>query len=470
MIDSDPLELSLSQAAAAIRAGALSARDYCAAFIRQSERQRDLGALVSWDWDALDAAAAAVDADPARAGELIGVPLAIKDNINTKTLTTSAATGALKGFVAKTDAPSVAPLFAAGALLGAKANMHELAFGITNNNVVTGAARNPYDPSRIPGGSSGGVAVAVAARMMPAGIGTDTGASVRLPAALCGLVGFRPTVGRYPAGGVVPISRTRDTPGPMTRSVEDAILLDRLMSGDASRPAPVAARGLRLGLPEAYFGENCDPDVTAAMADAVAALTAAGVILIRADMPGIGAANAAVSFPIALFEFMRDLPEYLALHNTGVGMREIAWGAGSPDVRGLVESLLGEGAVPEAAYRQAIGADRPRLQKLYADYFASHGVDAIVFPASPMTARPIGEDETVELNGERVPTFASFIRNTEPGSNAAIPGVSIPIGLSSTGLPIGLELDGPAGSDARLLAVALALEGIVGVKSKPPIA
>ena len=468
MSSNELLELTLEQASAAIRAGSLSAWTYAEAFIAQSGRRRDLNAFVAWDWDHLEKAARAVDADPGKAGELAGVPIAIKDNINTRVLPTTAGTGALKGFVASEDAPVAARLFAAGALLGAKANMHELAFGITTNNAVTGASHNPYDPALIPGGSSGGVAACVAARMMPAGIGTDTGGSVRLPAALCGLVGFRPTLGRYPGAGIVPISHSRDTAGPMTRNVCDAILLDRVMSGDASDPGRVTARGLRVGLPEGYFAENLDPEIEPALKNALFALTEAGVILVRADLPDVGAINGAISFPVALFEIMQDLPKYLQTYCPAITMDDIRRGAGSPDVRGLLEALMGDGAVPEAAYRQAIDVERPKLRKVYADYFSNHGVDAILFPTSPLPARPIGHDETVELNGQRLPTFAAFIRNTDPGSNAGVPGVSIPVGLTSHGLPVGLELDGPEGSDRRLLEIARTLEDVIGFTAKPP--
>src|SRR5690606_16183277 len=176
------LELPLDQAVAAIAAKRLSAVEYCDAHIAQSERNQHLGAFVSWDWERLRASARAIDEGRHAGRALAGIPLAFKDNINTASLPTTAGTGALRGFRPATDAPLATTLFAEGALLGAKANMHELAFGITNNNAVTGAVRNPYDTCRFPGGSSGVPAAAVAPRMMPAGIGTDAGASVRFPA------------------------------------------------------------------------------------------------------------------------------------------------------------------------------------------------------------------------------------------------------------------------------------------------
>ena len=475
MRDTELIELTVVEAAAALRARVCSCREYVESLIARAEAMAGLNAFVSHDWDALLAAAWAVDGGSGPRGPLAGVPLALKDNIDTATLSTSAATGALAGFVAPQNAPVANALFDAGALLGGKANMHELAFGITNNNAVTGAARNPWNPSMIPGGSSGGTAVAVAARMMPAGVGTDTGGSVRLPAAMCGLAGFRPTVGRYPSAGIIPISHTRDTAGPIARSVADLRLLDVVMAGGGQRgPGAVPAEtpvpdlaGLRLGVPRAAFYRDLEPDVAREAGRVLELLADLGVGLVEAEIPDVSNLNAAVGFPIALYEFVRDLPRYLEGNGIELSMNEVLEGIGSPDVKDIVASQLGPEAMPEAAYRTALEVDRPRLQRAYADWFAEQAVDAVIFPTSPVSARPIGEDEAIDLNGERVPTFPTVIRNTDPGSNAGIPGLSLPTGLTSTGLPVGMELDGPAGSDERLLAIAAAVEEAVGFDARP---
>ncbi len=482
--DTDLIELTVAEAAAALRERACSCREYVEALIARAEAMAGLNAFVSHDWGALLAAARAVDGGAGARGPLAGVPLALKDNIATTTLTTSGATGALAGLVAPRNAPVAEALFEAGALLGAKANMHELAFGITNNNAVTGPARNPWDPAMIPGGSSGGTAVAVAARMMPGGLGTDTGGSVRLPAALCGLAGFRPSVGRYSGAGIIPISHTRDTAGPITRTVADLRLLDAVMAGTGagtarpggagragSDPAPAPALdGLRLGVPRAAFFTDLEPEVAAEAGRVLDLLSVLGVELVEADIPEVSELNAAVGFPIALHEFVRDLPRHLAENGLALSLEDVLDGIGSPDVRAIVASQLGPDAMPEAVYRKALDVDRPRLQRAFADYFAEHAVEAAIFPTSPVSARPIGDDETIELGGERVPTFPTFIRNTDPGSNAGIPGLSLPTGLTSTGLPIGMELDGPVGSDLRLLAVGAAVEEAVGFDARPDCA
>ena len=479
MRNTDLIDLTVTQAAAAIRERVCSCREYVEALVARCDALAGLNAFVSHDWDALLASADALDGGSAAAGPLAGVPLALKDNIDTTTLTTSGATGAFAGLVAPRNAPVAVALFGAGALLGAKANMHELAFGITNNNAVTGAARNPWNPSMIPGGSSGGTAVAVAARMMPGGVGTDTGGSVRLPAAMCGLAGFRPTVGRYPGAGIIPISHTRDTAGPMARTVADLRLLDAVMAGrgradtdhDPVRTAPVPKlRGLRLGIPRAAFYSDLEAGVAAESTRVLDLLSDAGVELVEAEVPDVADLNAAVGFPIALYEFVRDLPRWLAENGLALSMNEVLEGIGSPDVKVIVASQLGAESMPGAVYRQALDIDRPRLQGAYASYFGEHAVDAVIFPTAPVSARPIGDDETIELNGERVPTFPTVIRNTDPGSNAGIPGLSLPTGLTRAGLPIGMELDGPAGSDERLLGIAAAVEEAVGFDARPDCA
>ncbi len=239
----DPSSLTISAAAAALRRREMTALAYADALLAQAEKAAKLNAFIHFDADQVRAAARAADAQrlagAATLGALHGVPLALKDNLDTVDMPTTGGTPGLKGHRPKRNAAVVQKLLDAGAIAFGKANLHELAYGISNNNAGFGAARNPYDPSRIPGGSSGGVGAAVGARIVPGGIGSDTGGSVRVPAALCGIVGFRPSTGRWSQSGVVPISHTRDTPGPMTRSVADCVLLDGVVTGSsAAAPWP----------------------------------------------------------------------------------------------------------------------------------------------------------------------------------------------------------------------------------------
>jgi mandelamide amidase len=173
-------------------------------------------------------------------------------------------------------------------------------------------------------------------------------------------------------------------------------------------------------------------------------------------MPALSELNASVSFPVVLFEFVRDMRKYLEARGRGVTLEEMIAAVGSPDVRGAVGTLLTGGGIPEDVYESALQA-RAKMQALYAQTFESHRIEALVFPTTPRVAALVGEDETVDLNGTQQPTFGAFIRNTDPGSNASLPGATIPLGLANN-LPVGLALDGPIDSDRRLLAIAEAVQ------------
>ncbi|MGA8412860.1 MAG: indoleacetamide hydrolase [Xanthobacteraceae bacterium] len=454
-------ELGAAEAAAAIRAGDISAQSLVDALLDRCTRAASLNAFISLDPDAVRNAARSADQQRQhgeRLGPLHGVPIALKDNFDTADFTTTAGTPALAAHRPTRNAAVVQRLLDAGALILGKANMQELAFGPTSNNAAFGPVRNPYDRSRIPGGSSGGTAALVAARLAPAGLGTDTGGSVRVPASLSGVVGFRPTTLRWPQDGIVPISHTRDTAAPIARCVADCALLDGIVTGGPTSLAPINLEGLRLGVPRGHFWDDLDAEVEAILADALARLAAAGVVLVEGDMADVAALDAAAGFPVALYEFVTDLDRYLAGHATGLDFAGVAAQVKSPAVKKVVDALLGADAVPEAVYREALIKHRPALQDAYRRYFAERGVAAMVFPTTPLPAAKVGEDDTVLLNGKAVPTLATYIRNLGPGSAAGIPGLSLPAGMTSAGLPIGIAIDGPQGADQQLLTICLAIE------------
>ena len=476
------LALTSSQVVAAIRDGSLSAEAYVTTLLSRAEALKDLNALIVLNKTGALAAARNIDAlrkNGAVLPALAGLPIVVKDNINTRDLPTTAGTPALRNVQPKHNAPSLQKLLDAGAIVLGKANMHELAFGITSTNLASfaGPVKNPYDKTRIAGGSSGGTAAAIAARITPAGLGTDTGGSTRIPAALCGIVGLRPSVGnggiqrRYTdTHAVVPISHTRDTVGPMGRTVADVALLDAVITG-TTLPAAIGLKGLRIGIP-ASFWAGLDSQVAAVMAAAKSKLAAAGVVFVDVDTAGLAALNNNVSFQIALHEPIADIPAYLAATGvTGITLAAIAAQVASPDVKAAYGAILADAF--GAAYPDAINVYRPQLQALYANYFADNALDALMFPTTVLpavTIDAVNGSSTLSINGgPPVDELGTYIANTDPGSNAGIPGLSIPAGMTSAGLPVGLELDGPIGSDERLLGIGLSIEKVLGTLTAPPL-
>ncbi|MDS9469268.1 amidase family protein [Paracoccus sp. MBLB3053] len=433
----------------------------------------ELNATAHLNADAALAAARRVDAGEIT-GPLAGLPIVVKDNIQVAGLPAAAGTPGLQDAIAGADAPVLAKLVEAGAIVVATANMHELAFGISGYNPTyrTGSemgVRNPFDLTRFAAGSSSGTGALVGSGAVAAGLGTDTGGSVRLPAAINGISGLRPTLGRYPAEGLVPISRTRDTAGALAASVADIELIDRVITG-AAEIQPAALKGLKLGL-GAEFLAGLDEDVQAVWNGVIARLEAEGVEFVTLDVAEIFALNHAVSFPVCFGEAGDHLRDYLAAHVPGKTIEDVVAAMVSPDVRATYESFILPGMMPtpdggltETApiYRHAIEVARPALIEAYRKLFAESGVAAVIFPTTPQVAAK----QAPEASAPEV--FGAYIRNADPSSNAGIPGLSVAAGLGPvTGLPVGIELDGPEGSDRDLLAIGMAIESLLGRTALP---
>ncbi|MEM5437708.1 indoleacetamide hydrolase [Paraburkholderia diazotrophica] len=478
----EQLALTATQAVAAIQSGRLNATDYVATLLARAAALATLNAFTALDMEGALAAAKRIDAltsDEKARLPLAGLPVVIKDNINTAGLLTSAGTPALDGFKPKTDAPSVRKLVDAGAIVLGKTNMHELAFGITSTNLAShaGPVRNPYDPSLIAGGSSGGTAVAVAARISTAGLGSDTGGSTRIPAALTGIAGFRPSVGNgggerryHDPQAVVPISHTRDTVGPMARTVADVALLDGVITGDTSLP-DVQLSALRIGLPSPLWADLERATEDAARA-ALKKLEAVGVTFVPVHMPELLHLNDQTGGPVAIHEAFDDVRAYLVANDAPVKtVAEIAAHIASPDVRHVYDVVMARALAQQ--YHDAMTIWRPQLQQHYADTFAAGRLDALLFPTTRLVAVPLDEvngSSVVSIDGApAIDEMTAYLRNTDPASNAGIPGLSLPAGLTRDGLPVGIEIDGPLGHDRRLLAIGIAFEAVLGAVPAPTI-
>lgn len=467
MTDAELVELSAVEAVELIRSKQISATALVTAVLARAASHHSLNAFITLDETGALNQARLIDQriqDGDTTGSLLGVPLAIKDNIEVAGLPNTAGTPALEGYVPQQHAPIIQALLDAGAIIIGKVNMHELAFGITSNNRHFGAVGNPYRPDHFPGGSSGGTATAVAGRMAVAGLGTDTGGSVRIPAAFTGIYGLRPSINRYSQQGITPITHSRDTAGPMTRTVSDLILLDAVITATTPDYTPADPKTLRLGVPRQYFYEDIDQGLVPVFEHALDMLKQAGITLVEADpgkmldfLPGLA--------PLTMYEAGKLLPVYLEQNLHGeIGFAEFVNAIAGADVRQTFEMfIIGERYPSDEAYQTALQETLPAYRASVQQYFDSNDLDAMIFPTVAVTARPIaGSDQTIVVNGEPVPTFQTITRNSAPGSYAGIPGISLPIALDASGLPVGIEIDGPYRSDRRLLGIALLLESIFG--------
>ncbi|MGC4028025.1 MAG: indoleacetamide hydrolase [Steroidobacteraceae bacterium] len=456
--------LSASQALRLLDGGDLTAWAYVQSLLERTRRCAELNSLIAVNASGALAAARRIDAlrkKGTRLPPLAGLPLVVKDNIDFAGMPTTGGTPALRDFRPAATAPALQRLLDAGAIVLGKANMHELALGVTSTNFApfTGAVRNPYDIARVAGGSSGGTAAAIAAGIAPAGLGTDTGGSVRIPASFCGLAGLRPSVGnggaqrRYEGRGVLPISHTRDVIGPMARMMEDVALLDSVMSGEPLIE-PVAVAGARFGMAR-LFWEDADGAVAAVMERALVRLQSAGAVLVDVDLSGLGGLTAETAFVIAAHEAREDIASYLSgAPGNRVTLADVVREIASPDVRAIMDDVMRGDLARE--YEFAITQGRPRMQGIYARCFAEHALDALVFPT--VTVPPPVIDP---VRGSVPGFFAAAIRNTDAGSTAGLPGITVPAGATPGGLPVGIALDGPVGSDRRLMGLGMSAEAIL---------
>ncbi len=470
-------ELGVAEGLSLLQAGQLSSREWVDALLAQEDR---FGAFLLRDADGARAAAAAADARRA-AGErapLLGVPLAHKDIFVTAAHPTTAGSRILEGYRSPFDATVVARLAQAGVVSLGKLNCDEFAMGSANENSAYGKVHNPWDPSRVPGGSSGGSAAAVAARLLPAATGTDTGGSIRQPASFTGITGIKPTYGRCSRYGMIAFASSLDQAGPMARSAEDCAHLLSAMAGFDERDAtslqqPVPdwlgdlraqhgsqpLKGLRIGLPDEFFPAQLDADVNAAVRAGLAELEKLGAELVEVQLPRTELAIP-VYYLIAPAEASSNLSRF-------DGVRYGRRCENPKDLLDLYQRTRTEGFGPEVQRRILIGAyvlshgyydayylQAQKLRRMIADDFqaAFKGCDLIAGPVAPSVAWKLGAQDDDPVKAYLADIF------TLPGSLAGLPGMSVPVGRGAGGMPVGLQLIGNYFMEGRLLHTAHALQ------------
>jgi mandelamide amidase len=469
-------ELTAQAAVDHIRIGDLKAERYVQALLEQYKAHKDLNTVSQINEAKVLEDARAVDQARAKGtqlGRLAGLPMMFKDNMNTVGFPTAAGSPFLKEYRPKANAPLVDLLHKQGAITFAKSNMHELAIGSTSANHTFGFVKNPYDPSRIPGGSSGGTASALAARIVPAGWGTDTSGSCRMPAHFCGVVGFRPSNPEqsppYSSDGIVPNVLDYDVPGPLARTVGDIALIHAAVTNEA----PIAAadlRGVRIGVPRGYFWENIDPAVLKVNEAALEKLRAAGAVLVEVDFGELARTSLPVVSALNNEGKRVDLAAFLAREYPSMSINDAIAGIASKSIRNRMTVARDKPIGAEAV--QKARADRQKLTAQYGELFKQSDIAAIAFPTVPILAIPIPSDgDTIgvlEVNGKKFDERL-ILQNSLPGPLYRAPGLSIPAGLSPEGLPVGIELDALPGQDSRLLSVGMAVEKVLGPLPAPKL-
>ncbi|NKB35114.1 MAG: amidase [Pseudomonadales bacterium] len=473
----DVFEASIGELQSALENGATTSADlvdqYLARIAAYDKQGPALNSIVRINSNAKEQAAA-LDAERTHSGPrslLHGIPVLVKDNYNTTDMPTTGGSVALANFVPSESASQVDLLLEAGAIIIAKTNLHEYAYGITSIASLLGQTRNPYDIRRVPGGSSGGTGAAVAASFGAIGMGSDTCGSIRIPSAFNNLIGLRPSKGLSSIYGIMPLSHTQDTGGPLARSVEDlAIVLDLTVGYDPNDEATevmrsmtppnfqaalnsIAVDELRIGKFMPYF-ENASGGTQAAIDEALEWYESQGAEIVEVELPNLS--ELVRSSGVLAQEFKTDLDQYLTLFQ-------------SQDIKDLSEIVdLGlyheaiqpqmirsrDTEVDEEAYRTALAA-RTDLREAVENLLAEHDLDVLAYPTITQTSVLIGDAQT----GSRC----------QMAAQSGLPALSMPVGLTNNGLPVGMELLGKHFQDAVLLAIAKPYEEMVDPRSAPSV-
>ncbi|MFP6688329.1 MAG: amidase [Alphaproteobacteria bacterium] len=455
---SDITELSIAELAQGYRDKSFSPVDAARAYFARIAQHNDkVNAFVTLcEGDALAEAKQAeteIAAGQWR-GPMHGIPIGHKDLYQTAGVRSTAGSRVLENHVPDSDATGVARLKQAGAVMLGKLNTHEFAYGPTNDSSMFGPCRNPWDPTRFSGGSSGGSGAAVALRLCAGATGSDTGGSIRMPSACCGITGLKPTYGRTSRAGIYPLCWTMDHSGPMTRSAEDAALMFQPMPGPDGRDAAVADRavpdyaaaldgdikGLRIGVPTHYFFDRAIPEIAEAAQNAIAVLEGLGAEVREVDIAYIDHAAAA-----ALVLYLSEGTAYHDDHIATIG--ELY----TDQVRLFLEIgnyVLAKDYLHAQRYRTLLG-------HAMADVLAE--VDVLATPSLPITAQPLGQEE-IDIRGETDLVFGAILRNTEPFDLTGLPALVVPCGIASDGMPMSLQIAGRPFDEAGVLKIGHAFQ------------
>lgn len=451
-----PNTLTMAEAAAKLRAKEISPvalTETCLAQIHADEAA--LNAYVAVTDDMALAAARAAEAEIAAGnirGPMHGIPVCVKDLCDIAGMPTTASSKVRHDHMADADSAVVTRLKDAGAVIVGKSHTHEFAYGIS-----TPTTRNPWNTDHIPGGSSGGTGASVAARGCFAGIGSDTGGSIRIPAALCGVVGLKPTYGRVSRAGVTSLSWSLDHVGPLARTVEDAAQMLGVLAGyDARDPASVdlpvpdytagmndGAAGTKLGVPTNFYFDQMDDEVRGLVEAALAVLRNAGAETVSVDLPLVETYMAA--------EFGLCLPEASAYHEKYLRDRADLY---EEDVRTFLEA--GE-LMPATDYIRALRV-RERIKQGWADLMAPGGVDAIVAPTVPAAAAKVGQANFTWPDGTEESTTTAYVRHSCPANLTGLPSITVPCGFTAADLPVGIQVIGRPFAEAEIVRIARAYE------------
>ena len=427
----------ITELAGQLRNGDISAAQLLEHYADRIERLADISkGFISLDLERARAKAALIDVDFEAENLLNGIPYACKDLFDVQGMPTTAGSRVLADNIAQQDAEVVRRMERAGAIFVGKNNLHEFAYGATGENEIYGTPPNPYDPTRLAGGSSSGSAAAVSYGLCAAALGTDTGGSVRAPAALCGLVGFKPTFGRISTEGVIPYSWTLDHVGTLTRSAADAAILFEALVPGCQKSATTGLDGLTIGIPQAFFFERCDGEILDSVDRLMTFLRNAGAKLESVAMPSMEYTRT-VSLTV-------QMPEALSYHNRYLEQRGELY---SQDFRAglaLGQCLLAEQYIRAKRFIETYRRD---LNAVFDQ------VDTILTPATPTIAPPIGAVE-VMVDGSAEPAGNAITRYTSFFNMTGHPAITFPCGMHSAGLPIAAQLVGRHHADEDLIETA----------------